>query len=226
MIDKIRRHVSRYAWDTLFRPESSQQRSGATRQRRRPRVDHRTAWRVSADEEWAFERGCVQLNGEPVEDFLATERPEVGLWSDIMDGLQAYRDWAYAAEAPAWPRLAEAINQVQNRILYQMDQVYQTRVGGVALTWHEGKLLINNVNVRALMCMYHMRPTERARRFLEGMKAKLALILCQHGTNPQVARAVHAVQDLYHELSESLARQTINALCLPADRGSVGGSAV
>ncbi len=187
----------------------------------RPVVDHHATFSPGQGEVWSYKGGRIYLNNAEIEEYLKTDTPDIGQWCHILDSLKAYDDWAYSNKARQFRALHFSINGIQERMLKHLRGMYHTRMGGITLTFGEGALLLNNVNVRALLAMYHVRPTEKARRFLEGMKSKLALILCQHHGNPQVSRVAGLVQALYEELCSSLHRETIDS-----HRLSAGGESV
>lgn len=214
MIRRIRNYIGRRG----FRAWGERGASGAAA---RPVVDHHATFCAGPGEEWTYQGGHVYLNGEEIEAYLKPESPDVGQWCYLLDALKSYDDWAYANKARQFRRLHFTINGIQERVLKQLRGLYHSRMGGLSLTFGDGSLLINNVNVRALLAMYHVRPTEKAKCFLEGMKSKLALILCQHHGNPQVSRVATLVQALYDELCASLQRATIDTRGLPAGGESV-----
>ncbi|GEM_PF-2811867 len=189
--------------------------------RPRRRRDRRATWRRAAGEVWTLAHGVVCVNGRDVESEVSSDRRDVAQWCQLSETLQEYLDWAFAEESPVFQELASAIHGVQNRLLKKIRRVYDERTSGVTLTWGDGSVLLNNVNVRAILAMYHVRPTDKARRFILGLQQKLALILCQHEASPQVSRAAGAVRDLYHDICTSLTRETIDTRCLPAPAGAV-----
>lgn len=211
MISRIRNYVGRGRVSFRLRSSKRRRRAG-----KRAVVDHRATYRSGPGEEWTYEGDEIRLNGRPVEEFLDPSDVDISEWCFIEDSLTAYRDWAYANKAPRFRKMAFAINGIQHRILKTLRGLYNARTGGITLTWGDGGLLLNNVNVRAILAMYHVRPTEKARLFIEGLKSKLALILCQHDANPQVSRAAAAVQGLYDDVCTSLTRETIDSFRLSA----------
>jgi hypothetical protein len=218
VIRKIFSNLARRRWERWG------SRRGKSRAGKRPAVDHLSTYEPVPGESWTFEGNTICLNGEPVESFVQREHPDVSQWSQLIDSLQAYRDWAYSNKAPRFQTLAAMTNGVQEHILKELRVLYDTQLGGITLTLGDGQVLLNNVNVRALLAMYHSRPTARARQFLEGMKAKLAMILYRHHSNPQVTRLSGVLQELYRDVCTSLDRETIDTFALPPDSQIVGES--
>lgn len=182
-------------------------------------VDHCCTYACAPGEEWSFDGQAVCLNGTDVETCLERGEEEVATWCGLIDGLAEYQEWARVHRAPQLERLAHVIAGLQERALGQLRRIYEEKVGGMAIRWGDGQVLLNNVNIRAMLAMYHVRPTTKARRFLEGLRHKLALILCDQTISPHLARAQRAVQDIYHDLCASLAHPPVDQLCLPAGGG-------
>lgn len=234
-------------WTDLFKPLTRGEAADALGSTRanpttRKEVDPSLPFQISQGEILTFEGGEIKLNGESVSDLInldaararsaggaAASGEKVKVFADIgqhchlLESLQEYKDYAYGINARQFPKLSVKIDDLQNRMLGQLQQIYSEQIDGITLRFGDGGLLVNNVNVRALMAMYSLRPTEKARVFLEGIRQKLALILVRHQSNPQVARALGAVQGLYHELSASLTRETIDSIRLPAASSTRSG---
>ncbi|MBI2344421.1 MAG: hypothetical protein HYV02_08845 [Deltaproteobacteria bacterium] len=184
-----------------------------------PPVDAHATFQAGPQEEWTYRGGRLYLNNAEIEEYTDPAHPDIPAWCHLIDALHAYRDWAFTRGVPHFRRMAFAINGAQEKILKQMRRLYELQIGGMTLTLGDGTVLLNNVNIRALLAMYHVRPTNKARKFLEGMRSKLALILCHHNDSPQVSRVARVVQDLYDEIGRSLTRETIDALRLSDGRG-------
>lgn len=211
MISKLRDYLERWRF-------VRQLRRGTPRAGGQPPVDWRATYRPAPGEEWCFEGGKVRLNGTDVLDLVIPAATEVSHCCQLIESLDAYRNWAFERRWFRFPRLAEAIEAAQGRLLRQLHRCYDDRVGGISLTWDEsGELLINRLPVHTVVGLYHQRPTPKARAFLRGLAAKLALILTRHGDRAETAGVVQGVSAIYHELCGLLARETVDAHpCLPA----------
>lgn len=185
-------------------------------------LDHQLTFRSDAGDAWQFDGNHVMHNGEDVEDEI--ENPNAGVrdWDDITSRLNTYKDVVYRRAPARFPRLAAVIDRIQGKILGLMKRVFDEKMGALTLRWGDGRALLNNVNVRALMALYHVRPTEKARRYLDGLKAKLALILASSHASPAYARSQSLAQDLYDEITDSLQMSPIDRRRLPARTGTDG----
>ncbi len=185
-------------------------------------LDHQLTFRSDAGDAWQFDGNHVMRNGEDVEDEI--DKPKAGVrdWEDISSTLNIYKDVVYRRAPSRFPRLSAVIDRIQSKVLSLMKRVFDEKMGAVSLRWGDGHALLNNVNVRALMALYHVRPTEKARRYLDGLKAKLALILASSHASPAYARSQSLAQDLYDEITDSLELPTIDRPRLPQRTGTDG----
>lgn len=214
MVSPIRDYLER--WRTTG---SGRRQSGSASQA----TDACCTFQRAPGEEWSFDGQSVLLNGRDVSDLLDGGDGEVSTWCGVIDALGEYRSFADARPFSQKGRLTGVIGGLQERALSQLGRVYDEKMGGIAVKWGDGQLLINNVNVRAMLAMFHVRPTNKAKKFLEGLKNKLSLILCNQTTNHHVARAQEVVRELYDEVCSSLATPAIDTLCLPSgDRDRIG----
>jgi hypothetical protein len=191
-----------------------QQRKGG-RASLKGQVDAKVTYSAGPEEVWTFEHRRLYLNGHDFAEYLDPKKTDALSWCQLLDSLQEYAHWAFAHGVPTYPKIAKAVAHYRNQLQRSVHKDFHERMGGVRLTWGEGEVLINNLNVRALLTMYQVRPTAKARCFLEGLRTKLALLLCQGPNNPEISRATNVVQGLYDEICTSLARETIDTHCLP-----------
>lgn len=185
-------------------------------------LDHQLTFRSDAGDTWQFDGQHVMHNGEDVEDEI--ERPLAGVreWEDVSASLDTYKGVVYRRAPTRFARLAAAIERIHGRILTLMKRVFDEKMGALTLRWGDGRALLNNVNVRALMAMYHVRPTDKARRYLDGLKRKLGLILSQAHVSPAYARVHGLAQDLYDEITDSLEVPAFDRPRLPGRTGTDG----
>lgn len=183
-------------------------------------LDHQLTFRSDAGDAWQFDGQHVMHNGEDVEEEIERPKASVRDWEDISASLSIYKDVVSRRAPTRLARLAAAVERVQGRILLLMKRVFDEKMGALTLRWGDGRALLNNVNVRALMAMYHVRPTEKARCYLDGLKRKLGLILAQGHVSPAYARVNSLAQDLYDEITDSLQVPAYDRLRLPRRTGT------
>jgi hypothetical protein len=178
-------------------------------------LDHQLTFRSDAGDTWQFDGHHVLQDGEDVEEKVDHPKAGVRDWEDVSARLAIYKNVVQRRAPSRFARLAAAIDRIHGRILFHMKRVFDEKMGAVQLRWGDGRALLNNVNIRALMALYHVRPTEKARRYLDGLKTKLGLILSGAHASPAYARVQGLAQDLYDEITDSLAVPTIDRPRLP-----------
>jgi hypothetical protein len=174
--------------------------------------NHQLKFDRDANEEWNFKDGRIYLNNEDIEDLLDESGDDVKFQSAVSDAVSEYREFAWKNGNGSYEKFAARADAVQNKILNNMKRIYDERTGGVRLKWGDGACLLNNVNVRAIVALYSIRPTEKARIFLNGLKSKLALILM--GKNGSSLKAI------YDEVEHALDQTPIDGSYLPVNNGS------
>lgn len=185
-------------------------------------LDHQLTFRSDAGDAWQFDGQHVMHNGEDVEEEIERPKMSVRDWEDVSASLSIYKDVVFRRAPSRFARFAAAIDRVQGRILMLMKRVFDEKMGALTLRWGDGRALLNNVNVRALMAMYHVRPTEKARCYLDGLKRKLGLILAQGHASPAYASVNSLAQDLYDEITDSLEIPAYDRPRLPGRTGTDG----
>jgi hypothetical protein len=182
-------------------------------------LDHQLHFCSDSGESWQFTGQQILRNHDDIE--VAVDHPTAGVrdWEDISAGLTTYKAVVHQRAPGRFARLSAVCDRVQGRILHHMKRVFDEKMGAVTLRWGDGTALLNNVNVRALMALYHVRPTAKARRYLDGLKSKLALILSGADASPAYARVRGLAQDLYDEITDSLAVPAFDCPRLPPGGG-------
>lgn len=171
--------------------------------------DHRLVFHRSPSEKWNFNDGHIFLNDEDIESVLDQERNNVRLQAAVSEALQEYRNETIRQAAASAEFLAR-IEAIQGKILSNMGRIWDEMSGGIRLAWGDGGYLLNNVNVRAILAMYHVRPTTKAKKFLEGLKYKLALILINKNGSSYYERINGVVKRLYEEVEGALTHAPID----------------
>lgn len=182
-------------------------------------LDHQLTFRRGADEEWKFKDGHIFVNEVDVEEVLDYGSRNVRLWCGVSEALMEYRDEVLCRGGRNRSRFFARIGAIQDKVLCNMKRLYDEKTDGIYLSLGDGEVLFNNFNVRAFLAMYHLRPTEKARKFLFGLKSKLALILVNRNGTPQYERVHRVIQQLYEEVLGALDIPPIETRRLSSDFG-------
>lgn len=181
-------------------------------------LDHQLTFRRDADEEWRYRDGRIFINDMDIEEIIAYESRDVRLWCGVSEALMEYKNMVIGRKAKNKSKFLAKATSVQDKVLCNLKKLYDEKMDGIYLSFGDGEVLFNNFNVRAFLAMYHMRPTDKARKFLWGLKSKLALILVNKNGTRGYERVHRVIQQLYEEVINALEVPTIDARCLPADR--------
>lgn len=182
-------------------------------------LDHQLTFDREAGEKWSFKDGNICLNDEEIEGLLDEERNNVSFQSGVSDALSEYKEVVREKGNGHFKKFSLQAEALQGKILSNMKRIYDECTGGVKLSWGDGVALLNKVNVRAVLAMYHIRPTQKARCFLKGLKEKLALILVNKNGNPQFERINGVVRELCKEVDLALNETPIDGAYLPINNG-------
>ncbi|PIR17248.1 MAG: hypothetical protein COV46_05010 [Deltaproteobacteria bacterium CG11_big_fil_rev_8_21_14_0_20_49_13] len=182
-------------------------------------LDHQLTFDRNSSEKWNYRDGHIYLNDEDIEVLLDESRDDVGFQSAVSDAISEYKDVVWKKDNASYQKFVARAESVQDRILFNMKRIYDEKTGGIRISWGDGGYLVNNINVRAILALYHIRPTDKARKFLSGLKSKLALILVNKNGSSQYERINHIVKTLYCEVDDALNQAPVDVLCLPPSSG-------
>jgi len=167
--------------------------------------DHQVnGYQRGPDEHWNFKDGRIYVNDEDVEHLVDKNPNDTKLLSAITDAVSEYRDVIYKKSAYQYGNVNKSAERILDKVLCNMKRIYDEKTGGVSLRWGDGAYLINSLNVRAFLAFYYVRPTEKARRFLVGLRSRLALILCNKGCSPHYERMARVARALYNEVEDAI----------------------
>lgn len=182
-------------------------------------IDHQLTFDRETNERWTYKDGRIYLNDEDIEDILNEAREDVHFQSCVSSAISEYKDLVFEKGNGSYAKFSARADAIQEKILYNMKRIYDEKTGGVRLVWGDGAYLLNNLNVRAILALYHVYPTEKARKFLDGLKSTLALILVNKNGSPHFERINSVVKSLCSEIDNAIAKAPIDVACLPANNG-------
>lgn len=183
-------------------------------------LDHRLSFERNAGEQWTFRDGHIFINDADVEELIDKNGNNIDLQCRISEALSDYKDEVFTKGGKRFGRFHDTVSLLQNKILRNLKRIYDEKVDGIYISWGEEDFIINNVNLRAFLSMYRIRPTEKARSFLKGIKAKLALLLLNKSGSLQYERIRDLIQFWYDEVNDALSLSPIDGLVLTSRSGS------
>lgn len=179
-------------------------------------LDHQLTFNRDANEEWKYRDGHIFINDIDIEDVLDYEQKDVRLWCGVSEALMDYKDEVEKRNGKEKSDFFARVGAVQDKVLCNMRRLYNEKTDGFYLSLGDGEVLFNDFNIRAFLAMYHLKPTTKARKFLFGLKSKLALILVNRNGTSQYERVHRVVQQLYEEVLGALEVSPIETRRLPA----------
>lgn len=178
-------------------------------------LDHQLTFNRGNKEQWKYKDGRVFVNEVDIEDVVEFDNKDVGLWCAVSEALVDYKNEVTQKGSGDHGNFFARIDAVQGRIMCNMKRYFDEKMLGFSFSFENGEVLFNNFNVRAFIAMYHLRPTEKARQFLFGLKAKLTLIMMSKNVTSH-DRVQRVIQRLYDEVVDALSVSPIEVRCLPA----------
>lgn len=182
-------------------------------------LDHKVTFNRDAGEQWTYRDGHIYINDNDVEELIDGNHHNIDLQCRISEALSDYRNEVYGRRDHRYSSLANRIGSIQNTILSNLKRVYDEKIGGIYVSWGEDEFIINNVNIKVFLSMYRLRPTNKARSFLKGIKAKLALLLINKTGSPHYERIQDLIQFWHDEVNDAMGIAPIDLPALPAAVG-------
>ncbi len=141
---------------------------------------------------------------------LVNESPgDVGLWMGIAQGLDDYRKKMLAAARrhDQFARFEAVIEALLGKILGRLKKAYDQKMTGLSWSIENGQLILNGINIRSFLALYRIRKTDKARKFLRGLREKLSILLENRRESPDYERIREVVEDLHREIDAELASE-------------------
>ena len=180
-------------------------RRGRTSRKADPQLDERLSFKPFPDESWTFEGDShVFLNDEDVGEMVREERDDVRVLSGLSQGLSEYQNFVWSKGGKGFGKFNATVTSLQDRILGRLGGLYDGLTGGVNVEYSGEDFWINNVNVRSVLKLYWQRPTEKARRYLMGLRDKLDLILSRQRSSTKNDAIALQSKQLFEEITRAL----------------------
>lgn len=156
---------------------------------------------------WTFAGGKIAVQGHDLNRVISDGAADIGMMLGIAEGLNDYRKRVTSAtrDVDQFARFEAVIEALLGKILGKLKRVYDQKMSGLSWRLEHGQLILNGINVRSFLALYRIRKTDKARRFLKGLKGKLAVLLENRSQSPDYERIREAVDELYREIDEELA---------------------
>ncbi len=167
-------------------------------------IDHRLTFNPSSDEKWTFEDDHIFYNGYDVNELIDEQANDIGCLNGISYGLDEYRQYVWQQFGQGNGKYNATVDALLGKVLGRLGNIYDGLVGGVSFEFSNGDFWLNNINVRKVLNLYRVRPTNKARCYLVGLRNKLGLILESQNGNHRYDGVHEIAKQLFHEISCTL----------------------
>jgi len=181
----------------------TRKRTGSSKEARRATdlpLDHQLTFSPTKDERWTYEDGAILLNEMDVKEIVNECPKSVSVLTGVSHGLHSYQRFVWGKGGKEFAKFNGVIDSVQHTIQGKLLNLFDGLTGGIDFEWEGDDFWINNVNVRSVIKLYVLRPTEAARAYLEGLRDKVSLILQRRNDNSRYDAVFEEAQELYDEI--------------------------
>lgn len=186
-------------------PRPGVSKGGRTERKTDLPLDHRLTFSPSFDEKWTFdEERKISLNDIDVKDVMTEGGGSVGVLCGLFQGLSDYQDHVWKKGGKGFEKFNGTVDSLKSTIQGRLGHIYDNITGGICFEFSNEDFWINNINVRSVLCLYRIKPTEKARCYLAGLRNKLGLILSRRRTSSRYDGVSDRAQGLYDEISLAL----------------------
>ena len=151
---------------------------------------------------WTFRSGHILVDGLNVDRIIDDNPENVGFFMGIAESLNDYRKKIVAArrEKDQFAKFEFVIEGLLARLLGKLKKFHDQKLSGMSWSLQNGQLVLNGINVGSFLALYRLRKTDKAKKFLYGLKAKLAVLLENKSQSPDDERIRENIQQLYQEI--------------------------
>lgn len=176
-------------------------------------LDRRLSFTPSRDERWNYDDGAILLNDMDVKEVVRECSNEVGVLCGVSEGLNEYQHFVWSKGGKEYAAFNGVVDAVQHTIQGRLTNLFDGLTGGVHFEWMGEDFWINNVNVRSVVKLYALRPTQAAKCYLEGLRDKVGLILSRRQASTRYDAVYEEAQSLYEEIDHVL--NTVSPASVP-----------
>ena len=181
----------------------SRKRTGSSKKTERASdlpIDHQLTFNPNPDERWTYKDRSILLNEMDVKELVRESSNEVGVLCGVSHGLNDYQQFVWNRGGKSNADFNGLVNSVQHTIQGRLLNLFDGLTGGLHIEWLGEDFWINNVNVRSVVKLYMIRPTEAARTYLEGLREKVGLILSRSHASTRYDAVHEEAQELFEEI--------------------------
>jgi hypothetical protein len=171
-------------------------------------LDHQLSFNPGPDEQWSFKGGHVFINDIDVEELINKNGNDISLLSGLSFSLDMYREHVWGLGGKLHAKFNGAIAALQGKVIGRLGSIYEGLTGGLRYEYADGDFWINNINVQAVVALYRLRPTVKARTYLKGIRDKLFLIIARKQSSPRSEGIYEVISKLIEDIDGALELHT------------------
>lgn len=157
---------------------------------------------------WTFSSGKIQIDGLEVNRLINDNPENVGFFMGIAEGLNEYRKRILSAkrQSDQIAKFEAMVEGLLGKLFGKLKKFYDQKMSGLSWTLQNGQLILNGINIRSFLALYRVRKTDKAKKFLKGLRAKLGTLLENRRESPDYERIREIIQSLYQEIDYELSQ--------------------
>lgn len=174
---------------------------------------------------WVFKNGQILFKGQDVGKLLeqAGKKP-TAFWSSLAAELEVFRNYYIRKKGKKRKRkvqgkvvvelvdpsgelgrLSALVDAYIGKIMRLIKRKYDETADGLSYCLDDdGQLTLNGMNVNAFIDMARRYPSDKARKFLKGLKNRLGIILSNKSHNPNYDKIKEATDSLFNEIDQEI----------------------
>jgi hypothetical protein len=165
-------------------------------------LDHRLTFSAGPGEKWTFdEERKIRLNDEDVGELIHEGANDIGLLCGLSQGLYDYQQHVWSKGGKEREKFNAQVFSLQATIHHRLGSIYDGLTGGVHFECKGSDFWINNVNICSVLNLYRLRPTDKARQYLCGLRDKLGLILSRRHSSTRYDGVMPKARELLDEIN-------------------------
>ncbi len=156
--------------------------------------------------QWSFDGASLMIDGLDVNRLINDNPGNANFFMGIAEGLADYRKRvvAEARDSDQFLKFDAMMEAVLGKILGKLKKFYDQKMSGMSWSLSDGQLILNGINIRSFLALYRLRKTDKARKFLSGLRGRLADVLENRRESPDYERIRDFVTDLHQEIDREL----------------------
>lgn len=170
------------------------------------RPDPRFTFR-RGDQTWTYAGGKILLDGYDIHPLISEEEPTISTLVGLASGLGDYKNRVSGLRWRPYGagKLVGLIDAFLEKILGRVKRVYDAKMYGLAWTLKNNELIINGINIQSFLALYRVRRTRKAKKFLQGLKKKVDMLIANHAGSWSNEKVRHKILAIQKEIDEELA---------------------